>query len=297
MQLIISSLALRALFTLLMLQAPFLVAKEKIIALPLVDGGHLRQPYDIALLLGALSATEKEYGPYQFELPGHTMVSDRTLLELGTGKNLSVAVSTYKKTWEGKTLVVPFPIRRGLGSYRFFFANSKNRHKFAQVHTLEQLKSFTFGQGLSWSTTKILNDHGLRVVTENSYGGLFKMLQAGRFDLFMRGADEIVREQRTIASTHNKLYIEDRVVVFTYLPMYYNVTPTRPKLAERIEAGLIAMHESGSFDRLFLQYHADEIALARGSKSNIITLKNTNLPKHLYERDKPYLMDFSESVP
>jgi hypothetical protein len=64
------------------------------------------------------------------------------------------------------------------------------------VQSLEQLKKYTIGQGIGWQDAKILQHNGLNVVDVDAYESLFKMVAAGRIDLFCTGANQLMQNTK-----------------------------------------------------------------------------------------------------
>jgi len=258
---------------------------------PIIDYRDISDNYYYDILKASLDVTSEAYGPYEVEVYQHAMVSQRMLVELTKGENLTVAVSPYKAAWEGKTLIVPFPVNKGLSSYRMFFARKHNLPILKNLTSLEQLKIFRFGQGRGWSTAKILEDNGFHVVYSDTYHAFPNMLTANRFDLFMRGTHEVIWEKAKFASSNPDLTVVESFALFTYLPSYINVNKAHPKIAERLEVGLKKLNASGELDKTFQKSYTEAIRLISSANRKVFFLENTNLPPGIYERDKPYLLD------
>ncbi|WP_185233599.1 substrate-binding periplasmic protein [Teredinibacter franksiae] len=265
-------------------------AIERVTALPDMGTGDARQVYFAKLLRAALATTEDEFGPYELVKPDFHMSSQRMMMELLTGDNLSVGLSPYKIAWEGKTHIVPVPLIRGLASYRLFLASKKSEEKLAQVQHLNDLRQLKIGQGQGWSTAKILTDHKLSIVYAASYRGMFKMLEAGRFDLLMRSPHEIISEKAIFSSAESNITIEKRFAIYSYLPYYFHVTLKNKVLAKRLEQGIKSLYASGEVDNLLTEHFDEAIELVLMPHKKIFYLENTNLPQGVFERDKPYLM-------
>jgi len=276
--------------------APVAMAVELIKAPMIVNRADTGDKFNFEVLQQALAASEDKYGPYRIQLAKQAMVSSRVLDELERGENLSVAISPYKKAWLGKTLVVPFPVNKGLSSYRMFFTRKDLLPALKQVETLEQLRTFRYGQGRGWSTAKILEDHKFKVVYSESFPSFPKMLKANRFDLFMRGSHEIIWEKQALLGDERNLVIAPDIAIYTYLPSYFNVSKHRPKLANRIEAGIQKMNQTGQLDQLLNKYFGEAIDLINHQPRKVFYLDNTNLPPGTYERDKPNLLKVMHST-
>jgi len=269
-------------------------ALDRVYAMPVLDDKDMRHEHNYELLVMALEASKDKYGPYKVSRSYRSISNDRILPELIKGEHLSVGVSMPKDEWQGKTNVVPFPILKGLASYRLFFCLSKNKGTLKNALSLQDLRRYKFGQGRGWSTVKILKDNGFKVVYGDSYSSMFKMLAADRYDFLMRGVYEISIERDIFSKTVPGLSVAEGVVIYTYLPLYFNVTKTQPQLAERLEYGLKKAYASGQTEVLFDKYFKPGIQWLKLRERKVFYMENTNLKKYpgLFERDKPYLLDF-----
>ncbi len=283
---------------LLMLWAlmPMALAQEasrepQVVTIPYMERAGLHREYADALLHLVLELSTDKYGPYQLAQQTHEIVIRRQLLELTKGDQLSVAVSMPTPEWLSNARMVPFPIMKGLASYRLFFVHQKNLEAFNKIDSLDELKQIKIGQSPGWSTSKILEDNGFLVVNGPQYQSLFSMLAADRFQLLMRGVYEIKPELDAFKPSIPELAVIEGFAVYTYLPMYFFVAKNQPELAERLEYGLHKAHKSGQFDQLFDRYFRDTLELLNLGQRTIFYVTNTNIDPSFYERDKPYLLD------
>lgn len=261
-----------------------------VVTIPYMQRAGSHRIYADKLLRLALELSKKKYGDYCIAQQSQSTVIRRQLLELADGR-LSVAVSMPMPEWLAEAKVVQFPIMRGLASYRMFLSNSKNTEMLSGIDTLDELKSLKIGQGLGWSTGKILEANGFKVVYGGTYQTLFPMLNSDRFQLLMRGVYEIEPEIIRFESKLPNIYLVDDLALYTYLPMYFFVSPLQPELAERLEYGLKKAYETGQFNTLFYLYFKDSVALLSLKKRKVFYLSNTNIDGSYYEHDKRYLLD------
>jgi hypothetical protein len=250
------------------------------------------QDYNYALLHAALVASEAKFGGFKLERSLQVMQRDRQFTQVEKGKSLTILVSPPKKEWRNKLLRVPFPIQRGVSGYRLFFVMEQNKNILASIKSLEELKMIPTGSNASWSTTSILRDHGFNVVTSQGYKTLFHMLAKGRFATLGRGLNEIPIELRLFSKEFPSLTFDEHIVLYTFLPNYYYVSPDQPQLATRLEFGLKALHASGELDRLFNIYYGHQMKRFDISSRRKFVIENTNLEAGMYEHDKPYLLNF-----
>lgn len=270
---------------------PVVTKTPELVKIPYMERAGLHRDYADELLALALELSEERYGPYEvIQQPAQTVIR-RQLLALQQGDDLSVAISMPMPEWRSNARMIPFPLMKGLASYRLFFSHSKNLDRFNAIESLAELKSLKVGQGPGWSTARILEDHGFQVVYAGPYKTLFPMLHGGRFDLLMRGVYEIQPELDAYLPEMPELTIVDGFAVYTYLPMYFFVSEQKPELAERLIYGLQSAHDSGEWDRLFYRYFSDTLRLLNLERRRLFYLSNTNIDGSYYENDRPYLLE------
>ncbi|MBL9215320.1 MAG: ABC transporter substrate-binding protein [Opitutaceae bacterium] len=238
-----------------------------------------RYEYQWRMLELALERTVPEFGPYEMK-PSAMMTERRQRHELmhATGA-LTLMYLSPTPELEARLWPVRIPIDKNLGGYGVFLVRREDLPKLAAVREADQLRAFTFGLGQDWVDVGILRASGLRVVTGSSYDGLFEMLANGRFDLFPRGAVEILDEFEQRRARLPNLAIEPGLVFYYPLPMYFwfSRTPEGRRLAARVDAGLRALLADGTFDRVFDEFQREKIRrLALGAR-RIIRIENPNL--------------------
>ncbi|MGO4893077.1 hypothetical protein [Flavobacterium sp. W21_SRS_FM6] len=263
-----------------------------VVNIPYMDRPAAHRRYTDDLLTLALQLSTEKYGPFKIIRQRFETVVGRQLLQLEKGDWLSVATSMPLPSWLEKADVVHFPIMKGLASYRMFFTDQAHVSALAEIESLDVLKKQMIGQGRGWSTAKILEDNGFRVMYGPTYETLFPMLEANRFSLLMRGIYEIEAELPLYQKNMPSLRIADNFAVYTYLPMYFFVSKKQAKLSQRLRYGLIQAAESGQFDALFNRYFASTVAMLQNNNRSVFYLNNTNVVGQDFRRDEPYLLDF-----
>ena len=221
----------------------------------------VRYLYQWEVLRTALEKTHAKWGPYRL-VAGEVMTERRQAYELrnATG-NLTVMYLGTTPEFERELVPVRIPVDRSLGGYCVFLVRAGEQARFDAVRTLDDLRQFTYGLGLGWIDVEILRASGFNVVTGSSYDGLFEMLVNGRFDVFLRGAVEILDEYEQRRDELRDLRIEDSLLLYYPLPMYFwfAKTPEGQRLAQRAEAGLRLMLADGSYDEIFDRYQRAKI--------------------------------------
>ena len=205
------------------------------------------------LLELALKETEPTDGPFSITQATNNYTSNRQITELAREKGtINVIWTSDSNQREDILLPIKISILKGLNSYRVFLIRKEDQDRFHQVHSLEQLRQFTAGQGAQWPDTQVMLNNGLPVVTAAQSDLLFDMLAGKRFEYFPRGLYEVWGEQKLNAS--RGLVVEDSLMFHYPAPIYFFVNKNNHALADRIERGLTLAIQDGSFDSLFFSY-------------------------------------------
>ena len=238
-----------------------------------------RYAYHWKILETALEKTRRDFGSYEL-VPSRRMTEKRQTFELTNNPgHLTVMYLSTTQELERTLVPVRIPVDRNLGGYCIFLIRKQDRSRFESVKTLDDLRRFSFGLGLDWIDIGILQFSGFRVVTGSSYEGLFEMLANGRFDVFLRGAVEIVDEYEGRRAALPDLEIEPNLIFYYRLPMYFwfPKTPEGMRLAARAEAGMRRMIADGSYDRIFSEYQDYKIRRLDLQHRRIFRIPNPNL--------------------
>jgi ABC-type amino acid transport substrate-binding protein len=221
----------------------------------------VRYLYQWEVLRTALEKTKPKWGPYSL-VAGDVMTERRQAYELrnATGK-LTVMYLGTTPDFERELVPVRIPVDRSLGGYCVFLVRAGEQARFDAVRTVDDLRQFTYGLGSDWIDVEILRSNRFKVVTGSSYDGLFEMLVNRRFDVFLRGAVEILDEYEQRQAELRDLRIEDSLLLYYPLPMYFwfAKTPEGRRLAERADAGLRLMLADGSYDAVFDRHQRSKI--------------------------------------
>ncbi len=236
----------------------------------------VRYFYHWEILKTALEKTIKKYGPYRMA-PAETMTEKRQAFELkhATGKLTVMYLSTIPD-FERNLIPVRIPVDRNLGGYCIFLIRKEDQYKFNSIKTLDDLRKFTYGLGLGWIDVDILRANNFRVVTGSSYEGLFEMLVNKRFDIFLRAAVEVLDEYERRKDKMPDLKIEENIVFYYPLPMYFwfSSTGEGKRLAARAEEGMWMMINDGTYDRIFDKYQRDKIERLKLKDRKIFRIHN-----------------------
>lgn len=236
------------------------------ITLPALPLGALEHTLYFPQLLRLALARTSDDGPFEIRHFSEPMSSLRQIAELRRRGAINVMWDGTSDQREAELLPVRIPLLRELNDYRVFLIREEDQARFGRLRGLDELRRLQAGAGENWPSVDVLRHNGLPVVTTASYGSLFPMLRAGRFDYLPRGVHEVWAEQRSQAA--HRLAIEPGTFLHYPVPFYFFVSRDDTALASRIERGLTAALADGSFDKLFrgipsFQLSLDEIAAGR----------------------------------
>jgi ABC-type amino acid transport substrate-binding protein len=239
----------------------------------------VRYLYHWTILRMALEKTRPKWGDYVM-VASERMSEQRQQLELmnATGK-LSVMYLGTTPEFERKLVGIHIPVDKNLGGYCVFLIRDGEQARFAHVRTVDDLRKFTYGLGLGWIDVGILRANRFNVVTGSSYDGLFDMLAAKRFDVFLRAAPEVLDEYEKQKGRENRLAIEKTILFYYPLPMYFWFPNTEEgrRLAARAEEGMRMMIADGTYDRIFDEYQRHKIQTLRLKERKLFAITNPNV--------------------
>lgn len=239
----------------------------------------------INLLKTVLRRTEATHGPVRLEPTNEVLTELRQFVELDADRDvLHVTWATPSKLRRTRARAIAFDARRGLLGMRIALADRDRLPELAKVSDLAGLRSFTIGQGLAWPDVDVYKASGLQVYTVSGYENLFRMLLAGRFDLFPRGVGEVFDEYEARRVQMPRLAVDPSLLLAYPYPYHYYFAPGQTALAARVEAGLQAMKADGSFDAHLWRHHGASVARAGLHKRRVLRLHNPNLdPKATHD--------------
>lgn len=246
---------------------------------PPESGEDKRFAYYWELLKSALDATASKWGPYTLAPSDVVANADRSQSMLEASKTISLLVRTTSVERETALRPILIPLDKGLTGYRLFLIQKPTQDRLKQVQSLDDLKAFSIGQGQGWVDTVILRNAGLKVEAGAGYPALFRMLQAGRFELFSRGVNEIGKEFEAGRQSNSELAIDKYLMLYYPLPRYYFFarTPDGERLAQRVEEGLRILKANGQFDRQYKVFKRQVLAGLQLSGRRVFRISNPTL--------------------
>jgi hypothetical protein len=254
--------------------------------------------YDYQLLRLALEKTRSEFGPFELRPSKVSMSQARAAEEITSGSGeVSIFARSTSVEHEVRMLPIRIPLDKGLISYRIFLIRNEDQWRFSAIRTIDDLRRFSVGSYKTWVDTRVFQDNGFKVITGESYEGLFKMLIAQRFDFFSRSVDEAFREFDERKTDLPGMKVEDSVLLYFPTTRYLFVqrSAVGEKLARRVEYGLTKMLHDGSFDALFKKYKDPLIQKANLKSRRVFRIANPHLsPETPLERKELWFDPFAE---
>ncbi|HEV2720050.1 MAG TPA: hypothetical protein VG323_08530 [Thermoanaerobaculia bacterium] len=236
----------------------------------------VRYLYHWEILRTALERTTPKWGPYKM-VPSERMTEQRQTFELKnhTGK-LTVMYLSTTPDFERNLVGIHIPVDKNLGGYCVFLIRKGEQPRFDNVKSLDDLRKFRYGLGLGWIDVDILRSNHFDVVTGSDYEGLFDMLARKRFDVFLRASVEVLDEYERHKVRLKDLDIEQNIVFYYPLPMYFWFPKTEEgrRLAARAEEGMRMMIADGTYDRIFDKYQRWKIERLRFKERRVFRIEN-----------------------
>ena len=235
--------------TAVLLLAGLATAAPLRVSIPKYEAENPIAAYYPLLLTLALEKTVETDGPFELVQATQTLTSLRQAAELKNNGMVSLIWDSSDAQREVELLPIRVSLLRNLHDYRVLLIRAADARRFAQIRTLNDLRSFTAGAGVNWPSTEALRYNKMPVVTSVDYVKLFPMLRAKRFDYILRGVHAGYNEERSYGSTG---LIVERTLLLRYPGrFYFFVNKSNTALADRVERGLHIALADGSFDKLF----------------------------------------------
>lgn len=251
-----------------------------------------RYNYRIDLLKLAMDKTVESDGPYSIKPVAEKMTQSRGIDFLGKGERVNVGFFPTNKERELRFLSVKIPLLRGLLGYRVSLIRKGDLEGFSRIDSLDQLKQrYLAGFGSQWADMKILQGNSIPVVGSAKYENLFKMLMRKRFDYFPRGINEAWSEAAEKHEAYPDMVVDPYIALYYPYPVYFFVNKKDAALADRIERGLRAALEDGSFKALFLRYHKALIQQADLKNRKMFLLNNSTLTEGTAHPDTEWWLE------
>jgi hypothetical protein len=238
-----------------------------------------RDLYTQEVLREALERTRGAYG--NFELKPSPVMHEKyrpAALEHGDD-GINISIFPARAGLGDKIFPVRIPLHRGLIGYRILTIRAADQPRFDLVRSAADLKAFHFGLIGSWSDVEILQQDGLTVETGSSQDGLFRMLDAKRFDALSNSVPAVIRLIEQYGPTYPAMAVEKHLLLHYPIPFYFwfrNTEDGRLK-AERVRTGLESMVKDGTLKSLFYKHFSEILKQLDFDHRQVIELPNPTL--------------------
>ena len=209
--------------------------------------GDIRAEYFLSVIRLSL---EKSGVPFSMVPDSFDSMSHPRKMALVAQDKLSVIWMSASVKLEEKLWPIKIPIYGGINGYRIFIIRKETHKRLRQVKSLDDLRSFRVGFGLGWDGIDIFRNAGF-VTAAAKYDNLFKMLEAGRYDLFSRGVQEAYGEMEQIRDQYPLLEVDHFVGVHHPMVVFLYTSKANKRLHNTIRKGLDISFADGSFKALF----------------------------------------------
>lgn len=167
---------------------------------------------------------------------------------------------------------IEIPIAKGLLGYRMLLVHEANGLAYTPITKIEQLRSYTFVQGIGWPDNQILSYHELDLLTVSDYHRMFKLVDMGRIDMFPRSIIEVWNE----LDAHRELSVtvNDSIVLHYPLAQYFFFRKENQHQADIVRQGFEKLIASGAYDVMFTAHFAPILRRSNLAAKQVIELNN-----------------------
>lgn len=243
---------------------------------------HSADDYGYAVLELALARSGQ---PYRLSVSTARMNQERARSEMEAGR-ISVMDFGTGAAYEARFRAVYFPIDRGLSGYRLAIIRRHRAGDFAMVRTLGDLRAMAAGQGTGWADSRILEAAGIPVRSAE-FDQLFRMVEAGRFDFFPLGVEEVYGLLDRFQGEAPNAVVEDTLVLHYPFARLFFVRKDDARLHDAISLGLQRAFADGSFQRLLENHPRVKASLQRAGLRQ----------RTMIEIDNPFLTPAFRAIP
>ena len=242
-----------------------------------------RSLYPTKLLQLALDRVDKDYRLVASPL---IMNQGRALIQLRKGVNVDVVWSMTSRERESNLRPIRIPIHKGLIGWRLFLINVRDRYNLERKLTLDLLQKYKFVQGHDWPDADILEAAGLTIFRSPAYSTIMNMLDAGRFDAYPIGMNEVKGELDKRPSLN---LIGEQSIVLSYLaPVFIFINLENMDLQASLKSGFDNIIRDGSFDKIFNSHYQGLVAKTKINQRKVFKLNNPGMSDTTREAMKNY---------
>ncbi|MBU2985262.1 hypothetical protein KO528_07855 [Saccharophagus degradans] len=233
--------------------------------------------YQLELVKLLLEKTRATHGDYSLIIVDSDLSAARAKAETEKGELIN---THYATEWSGEFVnaenvyVLPHSVLKGLLGMRSLIVREDRLQDFEHIDQHNQLSLFKAGQRTDWPDVEILKYNKLPTLLTEQLTSLSPMLQAHRFDYLPLSILEAPAVTVPFNTGSNALAISPSTAIFYPLAMHLCVSKTKPKIAERLGAGLTIASEDGSIDALFEKHFGFIAVLLAQRKLTTLILNN-----------------------
>ncbi|MGF1557290.1 transporter substrate-binding domain-containing protein [Paucihalobacter sp.] len=240
---------------------------------------EIRKEYEHQVLHAILTVTISEFGPFEIkenttEYPG----LEESFVFSKQQHHLFVTIAGNQKFKSDDMIMIAKPIAKNLLGYRIPIIKLTDVDKFTSSSALSEIQALKNGIPVSWSDATIFRHNGYTVAEEGDFDDVFERLAKDKFHYTAFGANELQSVFKNQASKQIGLVVDKNLMFFYPFPLVFYINPKMPELANRIEAGLERIINSGELDKIFNSYYANIVSDLSLDKRQVFVLENPLIP-------------------
>ena len=203
-----------------------------------------------------------------------------TFASLSRDRGPDIVWSMTSKDREGTTIAIRIPVFKGTMGWRVPIVR-KGREQLMRDINLSQIRNLRGVQGADWPDLDILRHVNLNmqgVISPYPFQGLFRMIDNGRADYFLRGVIETWDELDY--PDNNNLALEQSLVIHYPTASYFFIKHSQLAFAQLLEQALESMVASGEYNNLFNRAFQQRFKDAKLHQRRWMMIDNPLLPKN-----------------
>jgi len=214
------------------------------------------------------------------------MVQKRALTSLRAGTDLDIFWTMTSREREHGLYVLRIPLLKGMLGQRLLIIREGDFARFSAIKSFGGLKKLSYGQGHDWPDADILEAAGLTIFRSPAYSTIMNMLDAGRFDAYPIGMNEVKGELDKRPSLN---LIGEQSIVLSYLaPVFIFINLENMDLQASLKSGFDNIIRDGSFDKIFNSHYQGLVAKTKINQRKVFKLNNPGMSDTTREAMKNY---------
>ena len=243
---------------------------------------NARQNYETELLEACLKITHKDFGAASIEIDNtdHPLAEDESNV-FRASADILVTVAGNLKFKDEQKIVINRPLAKGLLGYRLLIVRDESLQRFNTLKNETELQALRIGIPQTWADAGLFRHNDYDVVEKGTFDELLPLLKDHAFDYTALGANEIEEVFKQRAEPLGGISIEPSLMLYYPFPLVFYVNHRNPALAERIDAGLDALKQSGEHDRIFSKNYGGVVQRLGLKQRRKFILSNPILPPEM----------------